>query len=400
MYLYPEWLTRLIHDGDSALTVLLILIFMVPMEAIDGLLVALFASFARPRAIFFRKHILGPALKLMLVALLVTFDSGLMFLAYGWLAINIVGIALYLIMLVTMMRERGILRHFNYGLLNLPVREIFAFTIPLMTSDLVTIVMHSVDTLLLGYFHGISEVAEYRVILPAAHLNTIVMASFSLLYTPVSARLFARNDFVGINSLYWKTAVWMSLLSFPIFALTFSLARPLTVFLYGARYESSWTLLAMISLGYYFNVVLGFNGLTLKVLGHVRYVVVINGLAAAINAVLVLLLVPRYGAFGAALGTALAMIAHNVLKQIGLKRAADLHVFEWQYFSLYVTIMAGTVSLFVVQYLLDPNIYISVSAAAAVSAAVVLVCRKKLDVQGTFPELLRLPLMRQLFGSR
>ncbi len=400
IYLNPVMLTRLINDAGSTSAVVLILIFMVPLEAMDGLLVALFASFASPKAIFLRKHILGPVLKVTVVALLIAFDSDVMFLAYGWLAINAVGIGLYVVLLVTMMRDRDMFRHFHYSRLTLPAKEIFAFTIPLMTSDLVTVVMHSMDTVMLGYFHSASEVAKYRVVLPAARLNTIVMVSFGLLYTPLGARLFAKKDFTGINDLYWKTAVWMSILSFPVFALTFSLAKPLTVLLYGARYESSWSLLALMSLGYYFNVVLGFNGLTLKVLGHVRYMVVINVVAMAINAVLVIVLIPRYGALGAALGTAGAMVIHNILKQVGLRRAAGMQLFEWQYLSFYMIIVAGSVSMLVMQYVLDVNIYVSVAAAAAVSAGILLSCRDKLKVEETFPEVLKIPLMRQLLTRR
>ncbi|MFN8476214.1 MAG: hypothetical protein U0074_00090 [Kouleothrix sp.] len=68
-----------------------------------------------------------------------------------------------------------------------------------------------------------------------------------------------------------QTAVWTSVLSFPIFALTFSMANPLTVILYGQKYASSAVLLALLSFGYYFNAALGFNGLTLKVYGRLRH---------------------------------------------------------------------------------------------------------------------------------
>lgn len=400
MYLDPEMLTSLINDKEGPMNVVLILIFLVPMEATDDLLVALFASFASPKAIFFRKHILGPALKVVVVALLIAFDSDVLFLAYGWLAVNAAGILLYVGMLIKMMRDRDLFQHFSFKNLDLPIKEIFAFTIPLMTSDLVNIVMHSMDTLMLGYFQDVTEVAKYRVILPAAQFNKIVMMSFALLYTPLGARLFAKKDYNSINDLYWKTAVWMSILSFPVFAVTFSLAKPVTLFLYGARYESSWLLLAITSFGYYFNVVLGFNGLTLKVLGHLRYVVIINLAAAIINAALVFFLIPRYGALGAAVGTMLAMVIHNILKQVGLKRAAGMHLFEWQYLSFYIIITAGSVGLLIVQYVLDVNIYISVAAAAIVSAAILLICRDKLNVQETFPELLKLPFMAYLLNVK
>ena len=162
----PETLARLINDKEQLIFVVLILIFMVPVEAIDGLLIRLFACFASPKAIFYRKHILGPGLKVSMVLALVLFDRSVLFLAYGWLAVNLLGVLLYIGMLIRIMSKQGIFSHFNFKTTVMPAREVFAFTIPVMTSDLVTIVMHAADTLLLGYFHNATEVAAYSVILP------------------------------------------------------------------------------------------------------------------------------------------------------------------------------------------------------------------------------------------
>ncbi|MCH9007068.1 flippase [candidate division KSB1 bacterium] len=399
IHFFPELITRLINDKDQPIFVIMILIFMVPVEAIDGLLIALFASFSSPKLIFFRKHIMGPCLKVAVVLLLVFFNTTVLFLAYGWIFANALAVLIYVGMLIRMMRQRGFLAHFNLQKIRMPVKEIFSFTIPLMTSDLVNIVMHSVDTLLLGYYHNASEVAAYRVILPAAHFNKIVMASFGLLYTPLAARLFAKRDFAGINDLYWRTAVWMSILSFPVFALTFSLAQPLTVLLYGARYESSWLLLHMLSFAYYFNAVLGFNGLTLKVLGKIRYVVIINFAAALTNICLALILIPRYGALGAAIGTSVAMIVHNILKQAGLRLASGMMIFEWKYLSFYMIIAAGAIGLFLIQFFLTASIYISMPLAMLVSLIIFAVTRRKLDIEDTFPELLKVPVLGWILGG-
>ena len=76
---------------------------------------------------------------------------------------------------------------------------------------------------------GSVDVAAFRAVQPTARLNQIVLQSFALLFTPAAARLFARDDREGINTLYWQNAAWMAIFSFPIFALTFSLAGPITV---------------------------------------------------------------------------------------------------------------------------------------------------------------------------
>jgi O-antigen/teichoic acid export membrane protein len=242
-------------------------------------------------------------------------------------------------------------------------------------------------------------VAVFRAVHPTATLNQLVMASFNTLFTPLAARMFARNDREGINHLYWQTAIWIAVFSFPIFALTFSIAHPITVFLYGTRYEQSAIILALLSFGYYFNAALGFNGLTLKVYGKLRYVVVLNIVTAVANLGLNLLLIPRYGALGAAIGTTATLIIHNVLKQAGLRLGTGINLFEWRYFRVYVTIILGALGLLLFQVVTSVPVYFSIALAGFVSFMVLRLNRHMLNVSQTFPELLRLPLMRRLLGQ-
>jgi O-antigen/teichoic acid export membrane protein len=250
------------------------------------------------------------------------------------------------------------------------------------------------------------EVAAFRAVVPLAVLNQFVLQSFTLLFMPIAARLFARNDREGINNLYWQTAIWTSVLSFPIFALTFSMAQPLTVLLYGKSYQGSAIILALLSFGYYFNAAMGFNGLTLKVYGKLKYIVAINVLAAVANVAINLVLIPRYGALGAACGTCATMVLHNILKQAGLRFGTGISLFEWKYLKVYVSMVLGAAGLLAAQSVLpknyswtEPYVYLGFGLAGLVALVVVGLNRKLLNVGQTFPELLRFPLMRRLFGN-
>ncbi len=395
-YMAPEQVARLVKDKDQPLTLLFIMILLIPSEAMDHLLTGLFASFAKPRAIFFRKHLLGPLLRFGVVLLLMTYNSSVIFLAYGYLAASVLGVLIYGVLLFRLMQKEGLFQHLQLKAMVIPAKEILAFTLPLLSSDLVNILTHSADTLLLGYFHDPTQVALYRVVLPAAHFNKLVMTSFGFLFTPLAARLLAKNDFQAINDLYWRTAVWIGVLSFPIFALTFSMAKPLTQFLYGERYIDSWVFLQLISFGYYFSAALGFNGLTLKVLGKLRYIVTINVVAVVVNVGINLLLIPKYGALGAAIGTTGTMVVHNIFKQAGLRLASGISVFDRHYLPFYLIIAGSAAALFLVTLFFSENIYVAVPLVALASIFVIRMCKDKLKVEETFPELLKLPLMKWL----
>jgi len=80
----------------------------------------------------------------------------------------------------------------------------------------------------------------------------------------MASRLFARGDHAALRADYWRTAAFLAVASFPVFAMTGPFASTTTVFLFGQRYEDSAVILAVMSAGYYLNSALGFNMVTLQ----------------------------------------------------------------------------------------------------------------------------------------
>jgi O-antigen/teichoic acid export membrane protein len=189
----------------------------------------------------------------------------------------------------------------------------------------------------------------------------------------------------------------MSVLSFPIFAVTFSLAKPLTMFLYGARYAPSGPVLALLSLGTHFNVLFGFNLQTLKVIKRWRYVVRVSALTAVANLVVSTALIKQFGTLGAGIGSAVTLLGYNLLLQAGLSPTADFHIFDRRYLSIYLTIAFGACGLYLVGSLTSLSFYVLLFSAACVSLLVFVVAKKRLSIAESFPELLRLPFMRLIF---
>ena len=389
----------LVNDTHAAL-LLTILILLAPIQAFDALMTGVLSVFASPRSIFIRRFVLAPGLKLAVIVLLVLGQAGVEFLAWGYVAAGLIGVLVYVVLLARLFSVRGLWSRLRPRQMDIPVRELLLFTVPLLTTDLVAIALNTSDAVLLGWFRGTADVAAFRVVIPAAGLNLLVFSSFSLLYMPAAARLFARRDHEGVRDLYWQTAIWMAVISFPLFAATFSLSGDVTRTLYGERYASSAPYLAMLSLAYYFNTALGFNGLTLRVFGAVRTIVMINLAATVLNIALNLVLIPLYGPLGAAIGTSTALIAHNILKQAGLRRTTGISLFDPRYVRVYAVIAIGAILLLVVDVATSLGLALEILLAAVVSAVVLGLTRRELRIGDTFPEVLRLPFARRVFGSK
>ncbi|HWR36975.1 MAG TPA: flippase [Clostridia bacterium] len=395
----PDRVLHSLDHGQQAVTIISILIFLVPIEAFNEVLISLFASFGRPREIFFRSHVVGPVLRLTAVLALMVLHAGAVFLAIGYLVASLLGVLLYTVVLARYIAERGLFEGVRLSTIKVPAREMFSFAVPILTSEFVTgSMMSAVAVLLLGHYHGLTQVAIYRVAVPAARVNLTVMASFSLLYTPLAARLFAKADYEGLNQLYWRTTAWITVLTFPIFVVTFSLSKPLTDLLYGSRYDASANILALLSLGSYFNVALGFNTLTLRVFGKLRSIIVVNITGAIANLVLSFALIPRYGAMGAAVATTLSMILLNVITQFALRTAPGFRMLNMQYAPVYLFVTGGSLGLLALQAFASPNRYIAAALAVVICAAVFAFCKGHLRLVESFPELMRIPVLRAIFA--
>jgi len=387
----------LVSDPLS-LSLLLILIALAPMQALDSFFQGVLAVFASPRAIFIRRYLVGPGLKLAAVLLVFFLRGDVYMLAFGYLVGGLLGAAVYVKMTVNLLKEQGLWQQFDPRRIEWPVRETFGFSVPLLTTDVVYILRSSAVVLFLEFFRGTRDVAEFKAVLPVAGLSLVVMQSFKYLYTPLAARLFAREDKAGINDLYWQTAIWIAVFSFPVFAICFALARPLTVLLFGSRYAQSAPILALLALGNYFNAAVGFNSYTLRVYGRVRYIMIIDMLAALLGLGLNLWLIPRYGALGAAVGTCIALIGHNLFNHAGLLRGTGIDLFQRRYLRVYASLVVAAAGLMAIQITFDPSLIIGVILVGLISLSIIHLNRDQLDIGQMFPELRRIPLLRPLLG--
>lgn len=390
---------RWVPNQETTLGLLLILAFLAPLQALDDLLVGLFAVFAKARSIFARRFLLAPLLRLAVAVAMIGSGSNVFLLASGYVASTLIGLTIYAWLLFKVMRQDGLLRGWSFGRLDWPWREVLGFTTPLLLTDFTYAAMNTLGVLVLGHYWGTTGVAALTAVQPAARMNELVMNTFGLLYVPLAARMFARKDPQGINGLYWRTAIWIAVFSFPVFALTFSLAEPLTRLLFGDRYVQSAPILALLSLGYYFNAAVGLNGMTLKVFGKVRALVLIN-LATIVSSVLLsFALIPSLGAIGAGIAVTGTLVIYNLLKQAGLKLGTGVRVFERQYLRAYGGIALCALALLGLELVASPPAPVMLAAAALATWVLLRANSAVLEIGETFPELKRLPGMKFLLRS-
>lgn len=115
-----------------------------------------------------------------------------------------------------------------------------------------------------------------------------------------------------------------------------------------------------------------------------RYIVVIDILAVVISICPSLLLIPRYGALGAAIGTCSTLVVHKILNHAGLWFGTSIKLFQWSYLIVYVIIGLSALGLLLIQQTTSAPIYVGLALAALA------VCRRENQ----------LPHLCDFFGSK
>ncbi|HET9949827.1 MAG TPA: flippase [Longimicrobiales bacterium] len=398
-YARPEWVAALAGASPGqSLDVLFVIIFLLPVEAAGNFFTGVLAAVGNSRAIFFRRYVLHPGLRLAIALVLVALRADVHVLAYGYLLSSIAGLTYYCVAVYRELRSRGILAGDLRTDIVLPVRRVLSYTLPVMGADWFRALMTTPAPLLLGYFTDMSTVALYQVVIPLVALNNLASQSFVMLYEPSASRVLARGDRQGLEKLYWRSAAWVAVLSFPGFAVSFAAAEPLTLLLYGERYAAAAPILSLLAIGTFLDVAAGFNDSTLRVSGNVRWLMAVNALGAILNVTLNVLLIPPMGALGAGIATGMAMLVYAVLKQLVLRYATGVRMMHPAYFGPYAAMGAMILWLLALRALAPHELWWLAPGLLAALVVVALQARSALSVTETFPELGRWRVLRRLLG--
>ena len=384
-------------ENELAREMLLVLFLLTPVRAFDSLMTSTFAIFGSARSIAIRRHVVAPGLQLLVVILVAASDQPPLALAVGYVIAGFLGLGLFATVLYRQLRDRGILDRIRRRDVDLPFRAILGFSLPLLSSDIVFLLRTSAIVIMLQYYSDSAQVAAYGAVLPLARQTLIVYQAFSFLFVPVATRLFARGELARLRSMYWGTAVWIAVATFPVVAATTILAEQITVLLFGDAYRDAGEVLAILAIGLYVSAALGFNALILRVQGAVRTIVAVDLVAAAVSVGGSVLLLEDYGAIGAAVVVSGTLILQNLLYQAGLLRSGvglpdPRHVLVFGAITLSLIALAA----------LDGAVHLSLVAGAVVIALVwlglVVGGRHTLELGRYFPELGRIPVVRRLVG--
>ena len=133
------------------------------------------------------------------------------------------------------------------------------------------------------------------------------------------------------------------MLTFPLFLLFIFFSKDFIFFLFGEEYVQAQYALRILCVGTFVNAFFGAVGILLQIHEKQNFIFKVHIIAAVLNVVLNLLLIPRYGIEGAAAATSTAMVFWNVLYYVKVRSILsvqyDLHYYKKYLFAAFLSLL-------------------------------------------------------------
>lgn len=192
-------------------------------------------------------------------------------------------------------------------------RELLKFSVPMLFTSVMFMLLSDIDTAMLGYFDTPSVIAEYNVAYPLSFLLVAILESLAFLFIPVLSRLHSDRHLEEMNNMYQLLTKWIIFLTTPAFLLFISYPEKIILITFGETYVAAATAMIILSTGFFVRTITGPNGATITAIGRTKLHLYDTSAVTMLNIVLNLILIPRYSYVGAAVATAVCYIALNVI---------------------------------------------------------------------------------------
>jgi O-antigen/teichoic acid export membrane protein len=205
--------------------------------------------------------------------------------------------------------------------------KFWRFTGPRGLAALAQITIQRIDIVLVAIMRGPAEAAVYTAATRFLVAGQFGNQAISMAAQPRFTEMFAQRDYAGANRIYQVTTAWLILLTWPLYLLAVSFG-PQVLILFGHSYRAGNGVMVILGLTMLLATGCGQVDMVLVTTGRSSWSLVNGLLAVVVNVGLDVLLIPRYGITGAALGWSAAIVVTNLMPLAQLAVTLHLHPFN------------------------------------------------------------------------
>ncbi|MBI5191625.1 MAG: flippase [Nitrospirae bacterium] len=213
-------------------------------------------------------------------------------------------------------------------------RELVSTSVPLMMGGVIVFLLMWTDTIMLGLLATTEDVGIYRAASQPTILLLLFQSAANAMYAPMVSEAHARGNSARMAGLFGTATRWVFYLALPA-ALVLISSADAVVSIFGPEFvDKGAPVLVVLTAAQLVNVMTGGVAVTINMTGRQK-LEFYNSLAMfAVNLVLNLLLVPRYGVIGAAAATGVSIALVNLVRLAEVYYIYRMHPYDIWYAKL------------------------------------------------------------------
>jgi O-antigen/teichoic acid export membrane protein len=200
------------------------------------------------------------------------------------------------------------------------------FTGPRAVASVLQLALQRLDILLVAAIAGPVPAAVYTVAGRFVVLGQLVNQAIGYPAQPRLAERLGVGDRAGAGELYRTVTAWLVLTTWPLYLLVIGYA-PVYLGVFGDAYRGAAPVVVVLAVAMMVAAACGPVDMVLAMAGRTRWNLLNVGLALTAMVGVDLVLIPRHGALGAAIGLATAVSVNNLLPLAQIWHALGLHPF-------------------------------------------------------------------------
>jgi O-antigen/teichoic acid export membrane protein len=252
-------------------------------------------------------HFLGTPANIILAVVLISLGFGLR----GYLAAQIASALLVAVLLAGAVWKMTPVQARAGAAFGRVEKSVAAFSATAFGIAALEFALNQADKIVLGHYLDPGQVGVYAVATALVAFVPVALQSVNQIFSPTIAELYAIGNHALLQQLYATLTKWILIFTLPLAFTMLFFSRPL-IAIFGHGFEAGVTVLMIGAVGQLFNCAVGSVGYLLLMSGHQARLIKIQACNAVLMIILSLFLVPRFGIAGAAVASAIALVATNV----------------------------------------------------------------------------------------
>lgn len=217
------------------------------------------------------------------------------------------------------------LKRFNTGHL----RSIFSYSFWIFLASSGSLVFSYADTIIIGQFLETADVGIYRVAFQFTTAATFTTTAMKIVLFPKVSNWNTKGELKMAENAFAKGITYSLLLAVPVFVGGIILGDKMLYFFYGEGFARGTQTLYVLLAVQLVNVFMFLQTMYLSALNRPKESFKVTAVAASVNIILDIILIPVLGIVGAAVATLTTMILNSFLAYILLKNIINIK-FEFQ----------------------------------------------------------------------